>query len=640
MRIKIGVLLPNTSKELIQTFSEVAAELDVDIFFAEGGFERAVEGATSLLNQHPDIICIFSRINSAVLLREHFSLPIIDLKLSHFDFVKTILKHSKTNKQPLLLFQFFGSRRLYDTNALSEVCGVRVETYMTKMRLNYDYAKVARALGFNRVITSIAAVADSCHRDGLDLVLVPFTKDNLISTFKYGIGEGLKHKQNNDQLRRMKESLNTFPDGLIATDTEGHISICNRSMCKILNISSNSILGTPVKEATAKFPFLKTVLSSNDEDIIEYLDSQYQVSSLSVPVPELINTIRSVTNIPLLQEKESAIRRKQQASNNFTAPSTFHDIVSNNHAMKALCQEAARYAANESNVLITGESGTGKEMLAQSIHNASPFCDGPFVAINCAALPESLLESELFGYEEGAFTGARRGGKSGLFELSQRGTLFLDEIGLLPLSLQAKLLRVIQEKQICRVGGTRLIPIYNRLICATNEDLVSQVQKGEFRADLFYRIDVLQLHLPPLRDRGDDIIGLAKLFIQKRCSKTNRSVTIQDGCLNLLLNYSWPGNIRQLQAFVERILAYCENNVIDKALLLHLMRTLPVSPHTSVVPDTSSYMLSDKMSIKDSEAQLIREAYEKYNGNRANICKELGISRTTLWKKLKILNIC
>ncbi|MGI6424651.1 MAG: sigma-54 interaction domain-containing protein [Tepidanaerobacteraceae bacterium] len=236
------------------------------------------------------------------------------------------------------------------------------------------------------------------------------------------------------------------------------------------------------------------------------------------------------------------------------AQHTFEDIITCSSIMEKAISEARQFAQAEAAVVITGETGTGKELFAQSIHNTSQRKGGHFVAVNCAAVPENLLESELFGYEEGAFTGARRGGKKGLFELAHDGTIFLDEIGELPLKLQARLLRVLQEKAVIRVGGDRVIPINVRIIAATHRNLEASVKNGTFRQDLYYRLNVLRLSLPPLRERKDDIPLLIDRLLEKICNKTaKKPPLLSDAVLKIFCSYHWPGNVRELQNILERL---------------------------------------------------------------------------------------
>ena len=291
-----------------------------------------------------------------------------------------------------------------------------------------------------------------------------------------------------------------------------------------------------------------------------------------------------------------------------------------------MLDKARQFAVVDSNVLITGETGTGKEMIAQGLHNLSRRAKGPFVAFNCAAVPENLLESELFGYEEGAFTGARRGGKVGLIELAHGGTLFMDEIGEMPLPLQARILRVIQEKEVMRIGGERIIPVDLRLLSATNENLSQLIEQRKFRKDLYYRINVLRLHIPPLRDRPEDIPLLVK-HILKRHQAMNPAVTeIGAKAMKRLCQQEWPGNVRELESTLERALLLAKGPVLQEADILDALY-LQTSPG---LPLESGLSEDTLLNVEKATIERVLQE-EKFNYSRA--AARLGINRTTLWRK-------
>jgi transcriptional regulator with PAS, ATPase and Fis domain len=288
-------------------------------------------------------------------------------------------------------------------------------------------------------------------------------------------------------------------------------------------------------------------------------------------------------------------------------------------------QKAKQYAGYDSNLLIYGETGTGKEVFAQSIHNQSKRKKGPFVSVNTASIAPSLLESELFGYVEGAFTGARKGGKLGLFELAHGGTIFLDEIGELSPDIQSRLLRVLQEKEIMRIGDDKIIPVDVRVICATNRDLSELVQKGGFRADLYYRINVLSLRLPPLRERGEDILELFKYFVQDLAAHEGKKITIEPDAMNLLMAYHWPGNIRELHNIAE-LLVCCESDNIKAAEIADIFK----EKQTRV--NAGNYItIPESDSLKVMETEIIKHFLSRYNPEE--VCRRLRISRVTLWRK-------
>jgi transcriptional regulator with PAS, ATPase and Fis domain len=299
--------------------------------------------------------------------------------------------------------------------------------------------------------------------------------------------------------------------------------------------------------------------------------------------------------------------------------------------MEDLICRARKYAELDSTtVLILGETGTGKELFAHSIHNESPRAKGPFVAINCAALPENLLESELFGYAEGAFTGARRGGKIGLFEMAHMGTIFLDEIGDMPLNLQSRLLRVIQEKEVMRIGDDRVIPVDVRIIASTNRNLEEDIEKGAFRRDLFYRLNVLKLIIPPLRERKEDIPLLVDLFVEKYSARLGKKVRgITQKARDLLMNLDYPGNVRELKGIIERAVAFAESEYIEEA-------DLGISNQAAKQSDAISRdIFKVNFTLKEIEIMAIKEALAKTQNNISGAARLLGVDRTTIWRKIK-----
>jgi transcriptional regulator with PAS, ATPase and Fis domain len=308
---------------------------------------------------------------------------------------------------------------------------------------------------------------------------------------------------------------------------------------------------------------------------------------------------------------------------------TFDSIIGRSRPITALKREALKATANQFPVLITGESGTGKELFAQAIHHASPRKIHPFVRINCAAIPKDLLESELFGYEKGAFTGARSAGKPGKFELAHKGTIFMDEVGDLPVEMQPKLLRVLEEKEFERVGGNKVIRSDFRLIAATNQNLDSMMADRRFRKDLFYRLNVISLNIPSLRERRVDIIPTARHLLKQMIQEgITQDLKITPEAENALRNYDWPGNVRELSNVLERALSSMEGDRMHRHDFPFFLQREE--------ENRSGY---HKTSIKDvqarAEAKAIREALLETGYNKAQAAKILGIHRTLLYKKMK-----
>jgi transcriptional regulator, propionate catabolism operon regulatory protein len=327
---------------------------------------------------------------------------------------------------------------------------------------------------------------------------------------------------------------------------------------------------------------------------------------------------------------ESGRSRGKLPAETLRAKHGVNDLRGDSPLMQSVRHSIELFAKSPATVLIQGETGSGKELAAQAIHRESQRVRQPFVAINCGAVAESLLEAELFGYEEGAFTGARRGGHAGLFEAAHRGTLFLDEIGEMPLPLQTRLLRVLEEREVVRVGGTRPIAVNVRIVCATHCDLDQRVKEGRFRADLFYRLGVLRLALPALRERTDDIVPLAEWCLKNALAalgiRPNANLHAEfSACAPVLGAYAWPGNVRELRNLMERLALF---------LAAEPLQALSPSFVLAVAPELGGVARPVKaasLPVTDSVAQVLA----RYNGNREAAAKHLGISRTTLWRKLR-----
>ncbi len=336
--------------------------------------------------------------------------------------------------------------------------------------------------------------------------------------------------------------------------------------------------------------------------------------------------------------------RAYAVSDNPKAKYALSALRGDSASMQALRSTITVYAKSPAPVLIEGETGTGKELVAQAIHRESVRGiggDRPFVAVNCGAIAESLLESELFGYEEGAFTGSRRGGHAGLFEAAHRGTLFLDEIGEMPLPLQTRLLRVLEEKEVVRVGGTRPIAIDVRIISATHCRLDSLVAEGRFRADLYYRLSVLRMTLPALRERPDDLVTLAEWFLKNALAEISAQVSANLhaellACANTLQAWHWPGNVRELRNLMQRValfLAVEPLQALTPAFLVKIAPELSPKPSTQATTGTAASSMTDLDLAAPSET--VEQVLARFDGNRAAAADHLGISRTTLWRRLK-----
>ncbi|MEA4973639.1 MAG: sigma 54-interacting transcriptional regulator [Candidatus Metalachnospira sp.] len=420
-------------------------------------------------------------------------------------------------------------------------------------------------------------------------------------------------------------------NGIIILKDDFTVAYLNQFASEYLNIPIETILG---KTYTRFFPnsaLVETMKTGEKQLNMTSIRNNKKTIVSRFPIKSangLIGGIAIFQDYGKLQKFEVQMRHKF-SERGLTAHYTFENILCKSPVTRQVIKQARLYAESDSTILITGESGTGKEVFAQSIHNASARKDGPFVAINCAAIPENILESELFGYSEGAFTGASKNGKEGLFQQAHKGTVFLDEIGEMPLSMQSKLLRVLQEKQVHPIGSDTVFPVDIRIISATNKDLNTMVQQKTFRLDLLYRLNVLNLHLPPLRRRREDIILFADEFLsEKSPSVYNKNLQIIHEMMEHLSQYPFPGNYRELENILERASLFLSHTTGYKdvdTLLLQIMDVFSEEEQDSVAPSSA---------VQLPGAQKIIDALEKANGNRKKASEILGISQTTLWRKM------
>ncbi len=344
----------------------------------------------------------------------------------------------------------------------------------------------------------------------------------------------------------MEQTLNMVQDGVVAYDSEGRVTLLNRVAESIFACLPDEVIGYPIESLLVQAGLSTDIMHQESKDkLITIRKQKIIVNKLSIENNgQAAGGLLSLHVAEKVEELELQLRIQ---SKGHEAKYSFHDLLTKSEQMDKTVRQAKKMANSDLSVLILGESGTGKELFAHAIHQASPRSRYPFVAVNCSALPDNLLESELFGYEDGAFTGARKGGKPGLFEQAHRGTIFLDEIGDISPSLQSRLLRVIQQKEVLKVGGTKLLPVDVRVIAATNRNLSRLVKEGTFRDDLYYRLKVLQLSIPPLRARKEDIVLLARHFLERRGISLDRFQEI----LPTLIEYDWPGNVRELENTLE-----------------------------------------------------------------------------------------
>lgn len=418
-------------------------------------------------------------------------------------------------------------------------------------------------------------------------------------------------------------------DGMLTVDMDGIITFINPAGMRILNIEK-SCIGKHITEGVDFEPTILHVLHTQKG----YIDKEFRLESKSgvvhfvktaIPMKDdngkmigVLDVFRSINQVKSMVNKMTGAQAKYMVSN----------IIGESKPMQEIKKMVKMAGSNESAVLIQGESGTGKEIIAQSIHTYGPRREGPFIAINCAALPRNLIESELFGYEDGSFTGASKGGRPGKFEMANGGTLLLDEIGDMPLDIQSKLLRVLQQKTVVRIGGYKEIPIDVRIIVATNKNLAEMIKEKNFREDLYYRINVINIVSPPLRDRDKDIDLISDHILNQHNLVNGTQKVFSDDTRKMLHNWNWPGNVRELENVIEYSYYLSEGSVI-----------LPVHLHNKISNRTVKSDKSEVMTLKQSEAIAVENALNFAGGNVTKAAKILDIGRNTLYDKINTFGL-
>ena len=463
-----------------------------------------------------------------------------------------------------------------------------------------------------------------------DITILQNLLDNLV----------IEHEKTKELQRILEVVINTAYDGLIVVNKDRIITMTNQAFASFFLQSPEDMIGKPITEIYDNPKF--TEVLETGKPVHGYIHdlNGHEIIASRIPIiqdGEIVGAFgkvvfKDVNELYALTKKVDSLRseldyyKKTMLEKNCSA---LQLLKGKNPLMISLVQTALRVAKSGSNVLLRGESGTGKELFAQLLHTESSRNKGPFIKVNCAAVPENLLESELFGYEEGAFTGARKGGKLGKFELADKGTLFLDEIGDMEMAMQAKLLRVLQDREIERLGSSKPRKVDVRLVAATNRDLEAMIRDKQFREDLYYRLNVVTFTIPPLRERMDDIEALIETFIKKFNLQFAQSVTgITTETRNVLMKHRWPGNIRELENIIERAFNMLDGSEIQ---LKHLPNYLQILDGREARPFAGGSL---EVILNEVEKEALIYALDTANGNKVQAAKSLGLSRAGLYKKL------
>ena len=568
-------------------------------------------------------------------LRKHVSVPVVVAYLTYFDVLETLKKVENnlgiSNKKIAVILHVTNP---VDVERLYPFLQNRISffTYQDEHNLK-NIINMLFEKNFDLLVGGPTTLFFA-NQLGMRVHLLAFGKETMLTALNKAKEVLALTKKDREQTQQLKTVIELFADGIIATDKKGIVTICNLRARTLLKLDEHDMLGKKVDQVIDDSAWREVYEKGVKQTDFLVENKTGRFFSTRQPIVEnghIIGSVGTLQDVAKIQKLERKYRSLQTLG--LVAKYKFDDIVGDSPIVKETMERAKAFARFDSTILIEGETGTGKEIFAQSIHNASLRCSGPFVAINCAALSETLLESELLGYEEGAFTGAKRGGKVGLFELAHKGTIFLDEINQIPLQLQAKVLRVIQEKVVLRLGGEKVIPVDVRIIVATNENLKEKIKMRKFRDDLYYRINVLNVLLPPVRERKEDIPILIKHFIKLFSSTHGLVKKIPEELIHSALGYDWPGNVRELANYVERYAVLSQG---IKAPNLGLAQELRLEKAVAVQNNQSVDSLTLQINtMENMERQIIKQIVDRCRGNKLQAALLLGISRSTLWNKIR-----
>ena len=633
-----AIAVTSPHPELTSVIHQVSSQYDEKPLVVEAVLEDAVDKVRRLLSRHR-IEAIISRGGTAQLLKQALSVPVITAEATRFEILQALWRAKRlSTKMAYITYEHL----LLDSDELAIMeeiinCPIR-QLLFSNMEQLREQIHLARQEGIEVAVGGGIIGVELAQRAGMHGILVFASRSAVRRAFERA--HDLVELRRNDrrQAQQLEAIIEQTFQGVIARDGHGTVTIFNPVAEKAFGISREKVLGTTAEELARRNPAIAALIDGQEATDALHIHPRGKLVFNRTHIHDGLETCGSIVtfqDVTKIQSLEQRIR-KELHRKGLVAKFSLDDMIYRSEVMEHCLVRARQYAAPDSTVLISGESGTGKELIAQGIHNASPRRGGPFLAINCAALPEALLESELFGHEEGSFTGARKGGKAGLFELAHKGTILLDEIGKMPLNLQGRLLRVLQEREVMRVGGDRVVPVDVRVLAATNKNLADEMANGNFLEDLYFRLNVLSLRIPSLRERTGDISELVRHFLKRHGRRDGHpDMHIPPVLLERMKAYHWPGNVRELESQVEKYAILHGIGIADQELDAYLEEMSGVGASTSRASAPDGDRVSVSLgTLERMQRELIGKLDTRLGGNKTLVAKALGISRTTLWKKM------
>jgi len=650
-KIKIGVII--SSNTIANNIKTMKPDPQYDMRLSVVGLEMAIDEGLAMEKSGVEVI--LSHTGTSDLLQENIRIPVISVHHSSLDLISAMTEASRLGHK-ILIPSF--REKMQNLKIITQLFQVDVEEGIYHDSESLEGLIYQASLKGCEVVVGGGLGSFYAKKYGLKGVEIEVSADTIRTSLANAVSVVRANRREKERMRRLYSIIDSVSEGIISVDQNGIIMTVNRNARQILNIGNKNITDTPYQEHLPWGLYdqvIKTHTAINDR--VERINDQLYIINYS-PVfldEKLLGCISTLQHSSRLMQSEQEVRRS--LAKGMAAKYTINDLIWSSSAMGNVIDTIKKFSHTDCTVLITGETGTGKEIVSQGIHALSGRKKKPFVSINCAALPENLLESELFGYEGGAFTGSKKSGKPGLFEMAHEGTILLDEISATSLKVQALMLRVLQEREVMRIGGDRLIPLDVRVIANANKELCDEIICGTFREDLYFRLNVLQINIPALRERPEDIPVLIKSYISKFSWKYKlEPIHIPDPFMEKLIRHSWPGNVRQLINFTEQMVLICQaqfdSDVFEK-LYHHLIKYSPdlqkrhieepadisVNQSADVNLNKKNFSFEIREKTLEHEAYLICAALEKTKYNKTQAAAYLGMSRTTLYNKMKKLNL-
>ena len=633
MAKKIRLAFIGTYPEVSRIFMQITAEMgSIQAICIDASFESAAARAQEL---EPELDAILSRGGTAEYIQNAVNIPVIYIPITPFDVVKAL--HSipeKTKKAAIIYYR----KNVLNIKEIEKLYHIQLQEYLFT-----DYGDIEQSVRDAnerdiQVVIGGEVAAKIAEKYGMSGYAVSAGYEAVARAIEEALQVLQEKRKEQNKSAQLKAAFSALVEGIVVLDESRRIIVSNTIAEKLFHrhYEVGEKPDDDLFSASCQEIYKKGAQAREINEIRRLNNGTFAVSYTPVKAKgKFVGVVCRYEDVTKVQKLERQIRKEIHAKG-FVAKYTFPDILGTSPEIRKSINMAKVYTKADSSVLIEGESGTGKEFFAQSIHNASSRKSGPFVAVNCTAIPENLLESELFGYETGAFTGARKEGRAGFFEMAHGGTLFLDEIGEITESVQSRLLRVLQEREIMRVGGDKVIPIDVRVISATNRSLWKLSQTGKFRVDLFYRLNIFHLEIPPLREREGDVGVLCVHFAKKHGIELDEFFITS--ILPRLEQYTWPGNVRELESVMER---YCllktlweDDTPVDERIRALLGLPMEAVEVAQKLPEGRDL----REMIENVEYEIVTQVLRACSNDQTAAAQRLGIGKTTLWRKLRLGN--